>query len=353
MSHLPTTIIDKQKAINLNLEKIEFVKAVLTLNTKDLNTLNTLKQTLEDKALYGSVIFNTNLDAEIRISSLKSDIRASQAVELKEGKYTYIISAKHKCPVEGKFEIKRGELTTINKDVANYPKITLKSNMPSSELKISLNGKNMVLNQAKTIEKCSGDIVWSVEYDNQKKDGLISLEPNLEKIVEAEFISTADYKKIKEKVDYFTNSKEININFGYSINSEEDSPSIKRAEISYFKNSGIYKFGTTLAIGTPNEFIANDINTIEVLADFRVQFHEIFDKTISISTVPMIPYVGVSAGVDLYDITSTDKETKYLFRGVLGFNILLNKQFGLNFNYERDFADKTDNVFNAGIVLAF
>jgi hypothetical protein len=365
MSSLPTTFEQKQKTINSTLEKISFVKAVLTLSPTDLRTLNNQQTTLTEKASYGAVVFNTNLNSKITISNYFNTVSPSQEVELKEGKYSYKISATNKCPIEGQLEVKKGKLVSIDKEAGDYPQITFKSNLSANEIKVTLDGKPMVLDQAKTIQQCNGDIVWSMEYDTQKKDGIITLEPNLKEIIEQEFISTTNLKKVKAKADYFTKSTEININFGYSVDSNDSTDSLKRFEISYLHNKGIFKWGYTLAVASPEKFIANDINTVELLVDFRVQFPELLDTNVRISTLPVIPYLGVSGGIDVYNVIkdATDNgmanaewnfsDSPLMLRGVIGFDILFHKQFGINFNYQRDFLDKEDNIFNAGIVLAF
>ena len=365
-SSLPTSFEEKQKRINSLLAKISFVKAILKLSSNDLEMLNQKEDILSKKASYGAVVFNTeDVNAKITITNYPNTISPSQEIELPAGEYSYKITASHKCPVEGKFKVEKGKLLSISKKVGDYPQITFKTNLPSNEVQVKLDAKPMVLEQAKTIEKCSGDIIWSMKYDTQTKDGIITLKPNLKKIIERDFISTADLKKVKEKDEFFTHSSEININFGYSVDSNESTDSLKRMELSYFKNKGIYKFGSTLAVATPDQFIANDINTLELLLDFRVQLPELLDTTFRIGKLPFIPYFGVSGGVDIYNVVKDASnngmfnadwnfsDSPVLFRGVIGFDILLHKQFGFNFNYARDFADKKDNVFNAGLVLAF
>jgi hypothetical protein len=276
-------------------------------------------------------------------------------VELKEGKYSYKILANNKCPVEGELEVKKGKLISINKKLGDYPQITVKSNIPKNELNVKLDGIDTPLNQTKTIKKCSGDIVWSVKYKEQKKDGTISLKPNLKKVVEVDFLSDKDLKKLRKKTDFFTNATEVDINYGYVTDSNKFNESLKKIEVDVFKNSAIYKIGWGVAVSTPDRFIAKDIREIELLLNFRVQLPEIADTQLRIGTLPFIPYFGASAGVDIYHIVDSwdFSDTPAVVRGVAGFNILLHKQFGLNFNYQRDFMDKKDNVFEAGIVLSF
>lgn len=365
ISSLPKTFKEKQKIIKSTLNKIAFVKAVLKLSPTDLNMLNIKESALNKKASLGAVVFATNLNAKINISNYNKTILPSQEIELPEGTYSYKISATNKCPIEGQFTVKKGKLITIDKQALDYPQITFKSNMSAGDLNITLDGKPMVLNQAKTIQKCSGDIVWSMNYDMQKKDGVIHLKPNLNKIIEKDFISTAELKKLKAMDDSFTKSSEININFGYSFDSNDSTTNLKRIDFSYFKNKGIFKYGYSLAVATPDEFIARDINTVEMLLNFRVQLPELFDTSLRIGTLPFIPYFGVSGGIDVYnvikDVTNNGamnaswkfSDSPLMLRGVAGFDILLNKQFGFTFNYQRDFADKKDNVFESGFVLAF
>ncbi len=355
---LPTVFEEKEKKINSMLGKIAFVKAVLKLSSEDLKILNKKEAILIEKSSKGAVVFNTSdVNAKIIISNYNKPILPSQEVELKEGKYSYKILANNKCPVEGELEVKKGKLISINKTLGDYPQITFKSNIPQNKISINLDGIDVQLNKTKILKQCSGNIVWSARYRNQKKDGTIELEPNLKKIIEVDFMSPEELKKLKEKTDFFTNSSEIDINYGFDINSNDsqNNDTLKRIEVDFLKNKGIYKFGGGLAVATPDKLIAKDINAIELLLNFRVQLPEIGDTQLRIGTLPFIPYFGVSSGVDVYHIVDSwdFSDTPAVVRGVAGFNILLHKQFGLNFNYQRDFMDKKDNVFEAGIVLSF
>jgi hypothetical protein len=341
------------------LDKIAFVKAVLKLSSNDLKILNKKESILSEEASKGAIVFNINdTNAKITISGdYNKKINPSQEIELKEGTCSYKIVAKNKCPIEGEIEVKKGKIVNINKTLGDYPQITFKSNIPQNKISINLDGIDVQLNKTKILKQCSGNIVWSARYRNQKKDGTIELEPNLKKIIEVDFMSPEELKKLKEKTDFFTNSSEIDINYGFDINSNDsqNNDTLKRIEVDFFKNKGIYKFGGGLAVATPDKLIAKDINTIELLLNFRVQLPEIGNTQLRIWKLPFIPYFGVSSGIDVYDIVDSWEfsNTPAVVRGVAGFNILLHKQFGLNFNYQRDFMDKKDNVFEAGIVLSF
>jgi hypothetical protein len=107
-------------------------------------------------------------------------------------------------------------------------------------------------------------------------------------------------KKLKEKVEYYTHSKEVTINYGYAITSEDDDKTRqwdaeKRIEVRMFNNYDIYKLGFGILAGTKTEWTAKDMNELEIMISARIQIPEIFDKTLHIYKMPVIPYFGVES----------------------------------------------------------
>lgn len=363
---LPSLYADKINAIDNLLNKLSFVKAVLTLSQEEDKKLIHLRNTLLNLKAKGVVVFHANLtDAAIKITGIDRSFTASSQIPLTDGKYAYVATANNMCPAKGTFEVKKGEITKEEVELKGYPKIALQSNLKSDELTIKLDGKTVLLDEKQTLHKCEGEIPWSMSYADQKKDGTIDLEPGMDESFYRTFVSQADLKKINKRLQYFTKSKELIVNFGYATASEgSEFEDEKRIEINYFKNSGIYKYGYSTAIGTKDHMYASDINEIEFLFDLRVQLTKIAEKNILIGSLPLIPYFGLQAGFDIHNpiraLLDNDDSTDFsidsiytIIRGVVGINLLIHEQLGLNINYAHDFAEKEDRIVNVGLTFGF
>jgi len=359
LSNLPQNFKDKQKTIATLLNKINFVKAVLKLDANTLNKLTSLEKQLKDAANEGEIIFNTNLpNATIKIAGINKEFKPSTPILLPAGEYSYEISAPDKCPITGKFIVKAKESFTINKDLEDYPVITFTSNQKN--VNVRLNGSRIALNTPKTIKKCDSKAVWSMAFEDQVESGEIELKPGLKETINQDFTPRLAMKKLKEKVKYYTHSKEVTISYGYAVTNEDEDEwdSEKRIEVRQFNNYGIYKLGFGILAGTKTNWTARDMNELEVAISARVQLPEIADTTLHIYRMPIIPYIGVEGGWDIYKFI--DKFSNYdinnitsIIRGTVGITFLLHKQFGFNVEYSHDVLEKRDHVFTAGIVMDF
>ena len=358
-SDLPTNFKQKQQMINQLLAKINFVKAVLTLDNQTISKLTSLEKKLKDLANSGEVVFNTNIpNAKIKISGINKTFSPSTPIELPAGEYSYTITAPNKCPISGNFSVEAKNSFTINKDLGDYPVLTFTSNQ--KYVNLLLNGKHTKLNKPITLKKCDDKATWSMSFEDQIENGEIDLKPGMKETINQDFTPRLAMKKMKEKVKYYTHSKEVTINYGYAITNKENSQwdSEKRLEVRQFNNYGIYKLGFGILTGTQNEWTAKDMNELEIAISARLQLPEIADTTLHIYRMPVIPYVGIEGGWDIYKFI--DKFSDYdlnnitsILRGTAGVTFLLHKQFGLNIEYSHDMIEKRDYIFSAGIVMDF
>ena len=358
INKLPQNFKEKEKTISKLIAKINFVKAILKLNDDNIVKLNNLEKQLKDLADVGEIIFNTNIpNATIKIAGINKEFKPSTPILLPAGEYSYTISAPNKCPITGKFVVKAKESFTINKDLGNYPVITFTSNQKN--VNVRLNGNKVSLNTPTTLKKCNSKAVWSMAFEDQVESGEIELEAGLKKTINQDFTPRLVMKKLKEKVKYYTHSKEVTINYGYAITNDDKDEwdSEKRIEVRQFNNYGIYKLGFGILAGTKTKWTAKEMNELEIAISARIQLPEIADYTFHIYKMPVIPYIGVEGGWDIYkfidkknydidDITS-------IIRGTAGITFLLHKQFGFNIEYSHDFMEKRDHIFSAGLVMDF
>jgi len=357
---LPQSFKEKQKTISSLLAKINFVKAILKLNSNDIVKLNSLEKKLKDLANVGEIVFNTNIpNAKIKIAGINKTFEPSTSILLPAGEYSYTITAKDRCPVSSTFVIKAKESTSINKDLGNFPQITFTSNQRNVD--VELEGKSVKLDAPQMIKKCSGKAIWSMNFEDQHETGEIDLEPNLKDTINQDFTPRLTMKKIKEKVDYYTKSSEVVISYGYGFTTNqkrEEWDDEKRIEVRKFNNYGIYKLGFGILAGTQTNWTAKDMNELEVAISARIQIPEIADTNFHIYRMPVIPYIGVEGGWDMYKFIDefSDFDVNYItsiFRGTVGMTFLLHKQFGFNIEYSHDFIEKRDHIISAGIVLDF
>ena len=360
LSNLPQNFQDKQKKIAELITKINFVKAVSNPTQSQLLKLNRLEKSLKDLTHNGEIIFNLNTsNASIKISGNSRIYSPSTPILLPAGEYSYTITAPNKCPITGTFIVKEKQTFTINKDLGNYPSITLTSNQPST--RAELDGERVTLNSPKIVKKCKGEIIWSMKFENQSEKGSLDLEPNLVKTINQDFTPRIELERIKKMVGSYTASKnEVTISYGYAIADEDHKEwdGEKRIEIRKFNRMGNLKLGFGILAGTKTEWTAKDMNELEVAISARWEIPELLDTTLHIYKIPVIPYFGVEGGWDLYKFIDnfSDYDASYIksiFRGTIGTTFLFNKQFGINVEYSKGFLEKRDSIFGAGIVLDF
>ena len=98
------------------------------------------------------------------------------------------------------------------------------------------------------------------------------------------------------------------------------------------------------------------MDELEVMISARIQIPEIFDTTLHIYRMPVIPYFGVEGGWDIYKFIDKNYDVDditSIVRGTVGATFLFHKQFGINIEYSHDFMEKKDYIFSAGVVLDY
>ena len=356
IDNLPDDFNAKQKEIEKILPKISFVKAVLKLDKNRLKKLNKLETELKNFTHKGVVTFSLNIpNAKIKIAGQNGVFTPSTPILLPADNYSYKIEAEGKCPIEGSFKIEAKKIITISKNLENYPIIKFSSN--KDNVLVKLDGKVVKLDEPQILKRCNGTAVWSMSFENQKEQGSIQLEAGLEKSIEKSFISLYELKKLQEKIEFYTHSAEITINYGYGFSDKKEWDDEKRLEFRKFNNYGVVKFSFGILTGSQGEWTAKEMNELEMAIGVRLQLPSAMDTIFHISKVPIIPYIGVEGGWDFYKfIDSGDLaigDITSILRGTAGVTFLFNKQLGLNIEYSKDFATKEDNIITAGLVLSF
>jgi len=289
IKQLPKDFTQKYKMANSLLSKIEFVESTLNISSKDIKILNNLQKQLNDILNKGDVVFVTNV--------------SNPQIQISSKSNFYTSSEDILLP-EGKYSY----------------------------------------------------TIFADGYETQ--NGVFEVKKGKKIVIKKDLVSLADMNLLNDKISFFSNSSQINISYGYAYSSEDKWDKEKRIEVRYLKNLGIYKVGVGLLTGTPTKWTAADMNELELVASFRVQFPS---EKLAISTLPIIPYFGFDTGGDFYDVidnannskTVKLKDVSFIFRGVLGTNILFTKQFGINIQYAHDVAEKNDNVVSGGFIFGF
>lgn len=347
---LNKTVKQRAKTIEEQLKKIEFVKAVLKNATQnDLNFLEQLQNQLEEAVDIAIVTFHVNSPyAKIKISGLKHTYTPSQKIVLKADKYSYeVYTSSHEfCPIKGEFEVKKMQIKNEDIKLEKFPTITFSSN--KSDVDVHLQGKKVALDTTIVIDQCKGNKSWSMDYRGDKVDGIFNLFAGTNEKINENFLSTQERKEIKTKLTNYSSQRELNINYGYAISDDSHWDQNDRIEVKYFKNLHTYKYGYGLNIGSQKNWASDNINEVEFTLNGRIQIvDELNGKLLHIDNVALVPYVGVSTGVEVKE------ETVALFRFEAGATFLFTKDLGLNLNTSYDILDKEDFIVSTGLVFSF
>lgn len=342
---------ERKKQVNKVLSKIEFAK-YNKLKSDEYKLLNNLEQKLRLIKNKGSIVFIVNApNIDISISNHKN-IKPSQIIELDSGKYSYTINSN--CPIDGKFEILSGDKKEIVVKVLPFPVITLSSNKKNA--KASINSKETKIDKRETVEECSGKIKWSIEFEGEEKDGTINLYAGMREIISREFVSKEELKIIQEKVTNFAKSKEITISYGNTNSNKEKWNDIDQLSVRYSQNNNIYQYGGTIILGTKDKWRLNNINSLELLASFKLRLTELPNgkPLIIFNTIAILPYIGIDVGWDIGELMSSDNNNIYgVSRWLTGMSFLIHKQIAINVEFEQDFGSKNDNIFLLGAGFSF
>jgi len=361
LSNLPDDFELKYKKAKELKNKIAFVKAVLgnKLKPYEIDKLNRLEKSLDKVLNLSEVVFNVNIpNAKIKISGINRTFSPSQPIILREGSYSYKVEVAGKCPSEGSFLVKKGEIKKIDVNLGDYPQIIIKSNVNAIA---KINNKPVPLNAPYTIHKCKGAAIYQVIFDGDKESGTIDLTPNLKKEINANFLTREEKKALREVENYYQKAKGVEILYGYGISKNKEWDKEKRIAIKRFNNYGIYQFYNEVVFGTQNSVTLNELNEFELLIGGRLQLSEFNGKILRIGSFLFVPYLDIQGGWDFYKFFKDGFKNSYwasanitsMVRGGLGFNIMFHRQFGVDFKYAHDFVEKRDNIFSGGLILQF
>ena len=244
------------------------------------------------------------------------------------------------------------------KDLSIKGEVVFNVNIPTADIRIS--GKDKLFSPSKPILLNEGEYAYTITAPNfTQATGVFDVIAGQKREIKVELNSILDIQKWEEKVDFYQNSKEIDLSYGYATSNNKKWDNKKRIELKSFNNLGIYKMGWGISAGTENNWTAQQMSEFEFLIIGRVQFSELFNTKFSIGKLPVIPYIGAEGGFDLYNpfykkgINTTSNDIYSILRGSIGTTILIHRQFGFNINFSRGFMNKKQNILSAGIVLDF
>ena len=178
-------------------EHLNVTKALLEVfpkrfHTRDFSKITTLKKELAkilETTHPQSVTFQIAGDAQnVKIMLQDTFVAANTPHFLKEGSYTYTITAEEKCPIKGVFDLAILKDISIDKDFSsmNLPVINFYT---KEQTRIIVDGKTVQANVETSLHKCQGEVRYVASYANQEKSGTISLEPNFSETIELRFFT--------------------------------------------------------------------------------------------------------------------------------------------------------------------
>ena len=189
----------KYKQLNNYIYHINITNSLMALfpniyKKSDFDKISSYKKFLEStkEITYPQTIkFDIIAGNNIKIKLGDKFVKNQQEVYLKDGAYTYELSAKGKCSINGNFKLKLLNDEVISKDLSSYNYPTL---LFISELKptIVIDGKNIKENIQTTIKKCSGSVRYVATFAGQTQSGDIELAPDETNSIELKFLTSKE-----------------------------------------------------------------------------------------------------------------------------------------------------------------
>lgn len=296
--------------------------------------------------------------------------KAGDKIFLPAGEHRYILSIQGYCDTRGSFMLGDSEEKIIKIEPKPYPEIIVSSNKTKASLNIG--GTSWTLGKPKTINKCEGEIPYSVEFSGEKKTGTIKLEPGLKKTEKAYLFSDDEFDKLKKMSGVFTNGYSIEIGYGFSIpgSDYDDLENMHKLNLRIYKNFRFIRAGIGTSYGGTEESTAG-----EAYLSLLFQLSEIGSRERPIhffGLFPVIPFAGIDAGAGYHDIYNEKLEKKFhkfptkdnpdeddfkrdnlLIRARGGFNIPINKNVGFVFDYGKNFYMEKASELGASLVFNF
>lgn len=300
---------------------------------------------------YPTVVFKSDYKGLKVTLNNKNYKVGSKTYTLKPGKYSYTVTSSdpHVCPHDGSFHLSIGENYQEELDVDSAATISFKSN--KSRAKVQLNAKNVSFNKPYFLDCDKDHADWSIEYGDIQESGTYSYSAGDTEVITKNFLNEKERKKILERMESYSQRKEFSLNYGYAVSDKEDWNKENRLEFRYFQNHHTYKFGYGVNFGTPKDWKFKDINEVELMVSGRLQLVEALgNEPLHISTVGIVPYIGINTGFDISDVF--DGDTYAIFRIETGSTFLITKDLGLSLNLAYDVADKEDFIATFGFVFA-
>jgi Tfp pilus assembly protein PilZ len=257
--------IKRYNEINKILEKIEIAKILMqpfpkTFTKADFDKLSNLKKHLQDllsKTYPQYVKFSIINGENIKITLNNKQIKLNEKYFLPEGEYNYIVHAKGKCPIKGSITLEKfkNEEIDIDLESQNLPKIIF---LTDKEPQVILDGNVVKLNVPNTLSKCEGKVIYIAKYANQTKKGDITLEANLNKTIELDFLTAQEldiFNDVKTKVFRIKSGEKISDTLTPKV-----SPNLK-FEIESKPQHGSLELDQrgTFVYTADKEYIGNDI----------------------------------------------------------------------------------------------
>lgn len=277
-------------------EHLNVTKALLELfpdsfNKNNFNKISSIQKELEDilENTYPQyVVFTIAGDAQdIRILLNDKIIEKNKKYNLKEGSYTYIISAKEKCPIKGEFKIKLLEEININKDfnTMNLPIVNFYTN---DGARIIVDGKNIVPNKQTTLDKCVGDVRFVASFANQEKSGTLTLKPNFSKTIELSFLTPEELAILSD-----AKTKNFSISSGMSFSESLTSLSSPKIKFSVKKKTdngdlNLHQSGS-FTYTSKKDFVGVDSFLYTVAINDETSAPKVVNITVNIANIQAVP----------------------------------------------------------------
>ncbi|MGE4518802.1 MAG: hypothetical protein AB7E04_04770 [Desulfobacteraceae bacterium] len=376
--NLPAYEKAKKETVNEWLSEIELAKNLCLILSGDIKEKSALKRLIaQEKDLkdISSRLFEQYVIVNCEFSNVLLKIngkivKTGDKIFLPAGEHRYILSVQGYCDKRGSFMLGNSEEKVIKVEPEPYPEITIASNKPGALLKIG--GSSWTLGKPRIIEKCEGELPYSVEFAGEKKTGTIKLEPGLKKTEKTYLFSDQEFTRLKEMSSVFTRKNSIEIGYAFSVpgSDYEDLENIHKLNLRFYKNFRFLRAGAGAAYGGTEESSSG-----EIYLSLLFQLSEIGSRERPLhffGLFPVIPFAGIDAGLgyhDLYDEKLGEKVDKFptedepeeddfkrdnlLLRARGGFNIPVNKNIGLVFDYGKNFYMEKASEFGASLVFSF
>ncbi|MDY0162401.1 hypothetical protein [Desulfobotulus sp.] len=379
--NLPGSEREKKQTLNAWIGDIETAKNLATVFSQDLKEKDVQKRLIaQEKELkdLSAEIFEQSLSIQTPIRDAALILNGKSAnpgekIFLPEGMHTYVLTAAGYCETRGSILLNAGEDKRVHLHPEPFPTLTVTSNQPDASLEIA--GVPWALGQEKTIERCEGNLSYTVRYAGESKSGSIPLKPGLKAQEKAYLFSDQDMQRLQDMASVFTKKSAFELGYAFSMAGSEfkDLHNIHKLSLAWYKNFRFLRLGFGAAYGRGEA--TEDSVTMDGYLSLVFQLSEIGGRERPLhffGLFPVIPFAGLDAGVAYHDIhdkktgrsrdrfpttTSSEKSDFVRDRGLLralgGLQIPVNSHVGLKCFYAKNFYMEEASEFGAALVLNF